>query len=233
MTITITRKQRLQTLENQICKNYEAFVATGRALKEIRDDELYRENGHDTWESYLKNRVAEEFGIESTHARRLIQAAAIRPKLPNLRPRAVDNSVQWSQRAVLEFARLAPNDESASGHPKDISSLRKQDVTRVANEAIKIAKEQNKPLNSAIVRQAVDNDLGVDRSKKARKTKSKQNNGIDLDHYIKSKIGQIEAITEHLAVVPASAWTLLDDRDPGLAKRLAEVCDELAGLLRS
>jgi hypothetical protein len=30
------RKQRLRTLENEIRKNYEAFVATGFALKESR-----------------------------------------------------------------------------------------------------------------------------------------------------------------------------------------------------
>ena len=42
--MTVSRKQRLRTLENQIRSNYEAFVATGFALKEIRDEELYKED---------------------------------------------------------------------------------------------------------------------------------------------------------------------------------------------
>ena len=231
MTLTANRKQRLRTLENQIRKNYETFVATGNALKEIRDDELYRENGYETWDAYLKQRVGEEFGIEKSHVYRLIQCSTIRTKLPDpFSP--TGEKAEWSQKAVNEFARLADVTEER-GNPRDVSSLRKQDVSRVAKEAIKIAKEQDKPVTAAIVRQAVDADLGVDRSAKAKQTKERNDNGIELDHYIKSKIGQIEAITEHLAGVPASGWKLLEERDPGLAERLAEACEELAELMRS
>ena len=55
----ITKTQRLRTLENEIRNNYETFVSTSYALKEIKDDELYREGGYDTWDAFLKQRVPE------------------------------------------------------------------------------------------------------------------------------------------------------------------------------
>jgi hypothetical protein len=78
------RKQRLRTLENQIRKDDETFVAIGFALKEIRDHELYKEDGFDTWDRYLKERVGHVFGIEETQARKLIACAQIRTKLPEV-----------------------------------------------------------------------------------------------------------------------------------------------------
>lgn len=136
----------------------EQFVETGNALKEIRDDELYRADGFDTWEQYLKQRVGEDFGIEKVQALGLIQAAIIRPKLPD--PKTIfgkvnigDTQPEWKPTVVKEFARLAPPKENAVGRPgPDVSQLRKQDVQRVAKAAVEIAKEQGKPVTAAIVR---------------------------------------------------------------------------------
>src|SRR6516164_9199212 len=52
--MTVSRKQRLRTLENEIRKGMEEFYYTGMKLKEIRDDELYKEDGFETWERYCK-----------------------------------------------------------------------------------------------------------------------------------------------------------------------------------
>lgn len=55
MTVTVSRKQRLRTLENEIRTEMEEFYHTGQKLKEIRDDELYKEDGFETWEKYCRS----------------------------------------------------------------------------------------------------------------------------------------------------------------------------------
>lgn len=231
-TTLSNRKQRLRTLENRIRKNYESFVQTGQDLKEIRDEELYREDGFETWTVYLKVRVGEAFGIEKSQADVLIRCAEIRPKLPDLPSPGAPGQDGWSQRAISEFARLAPaSDDNERRY--NYSKIDKRDAARVAKEASRLAEAEDKPLSSRHVRVAVDKELGIDRGAKSRETKNKANNGIDLANYLTSKVGQIEAITEHLSRVPGDAWTLLEESDPGLAERLAGVCDDLAALLRS
>ncbi len=232
--LSVDRKQRLRTLEKSIRGTMEAFVETGNALKEIRDDELYKEDGFGSWDAYLKERVGYDFGIERQQVLNLIAAAAIRPKLPDpkILPNAVGNSpVEWKPTIVKEFARLAVEDTTKPGSPRDLQSLRKQDVQRVAKAAVEIAKEQGKPVTANIVRQAVNAELGIKPEK--REPAPKQDYGIDLPVYLKQKIGQIEGIIELLADVPADGWKLLEKSEPRLAERLATVCDELAGLLRS
>lgn len=230
------RKQRLRTLENNIRSNYEKFVSTGNALKEIRDDRLYEADGFPTWDAYLKQRVGEDFGIEARQVYTLIQASTLRPKLPDL-PKglhrgAESEPTQWSQKAVAEFARLAPEATTERGKIRDVASLRKQDVQRVAKRAVEKAKELGKPVTAAIVREAVNEDLGI-KPKPQSKPEPKQDFGIDLPVYLKNKIGQLEGIIELLAEVPADGWKQLEKSEPQLAERLATVCDQLAALLRS
>jgi hypothetical protein len=43
------RTQRLRTLETEIRAGWQQFVAIGRGLKEIRDDQLYRVVGPAAW----------------------------------------------------------------------------------------------------------------------------------------------------------------------------------------
>ena len=130
----------------------EQFVETGNALKEIRDDELYREDGFDTWDAYLKTRVGHDFGIERSYAFNLITAATIRPKLPDpkiLSSTSVDEKPEWKPSVVKEFERLAPQDPDHAQR-RDLTALRKQDVQRVAKAAVEIAKEQGKPVTRKV-----------------------------------------------------------------------------------
>lgn len=232
------RKQRLRTLEKSIRGTVEQFVETGNALKEVRDDELYKEDGFETWEAYLKLRVGQDFGIERSTAFSLITAAAIRLKLPDFKTISKgldipeDKKTEWSPGVVKEFARLAPPKQGEVGRPSpDVSQLRKQDVQRVAKAAVEIAKERETNVTAAIVREAVNSDLGFKPEK--RKPEPRENFGIDLPVYLQQKIGQIEGMTELLATVSADSWKLLEKSDPQLAERLATVCDNLAELLRS
>jgi|LakMenEpi03Aug12_release.lakeMendotaPanAssembly.Ray.scaffolds.fasta_scaffold288600_2 hypothetical protein len=231
--LSVDRKQRLRTLEKSIRGTMEQFVDTGNALKEIRDDELYREDGFDSWDAYLKNRVGEDFCIEKQQVLNLITAATIRPKLPDpkILPNKVGESVtEWKPTVVKEFARLAPQDSTKHGSPRDLSSLRKQDVHRVAKAAVEIAKTEGKPLTASIVRRAVDAELGI---KPKTREPAQEQVGIELPVYLKQKIGQMEGIIELLVDVPADGWKQLEKSDPHLAERLATACDQLAELLRS
>src|SRR6516165_627391 len=104
--VAVSRKQRLQALEKQIRENYEAFVKTGFALMEIRDEKLHLEAGFDSWDRYLKERVGNEFGIEMRQAQKFIACAQIRPKLPDIsRSQLRENgeAVEWGIEAVYEF----------------------------------------------------------------------------------------------------------------------------------
>ena len=55
---------------------------------------------------------------------------------------------EWSQQAVREFTRSAPTTDE-SGHPRDIASLRKKEVSRVAKHAISLAKDLDKSVTAA------------------------------------------------------------------------------------
>ena len=55
-TVTVSRKQRLRTLEKEIRSGMEEFYYVGMKLKEIRDEELYKEDGFETWEKYCRER---------------------------------------------------------------------------------------------------------------------------------------------------------------------------------
>jgi hypothetical protein len=175
---TMSRKERLRTLETDIRMNYEAFVRTGFALKEIRDDELYREDGFATWEAYLKTRVGEEFGIERGQAFRLIQCAQIQTKASRTpevsRTRDTGHEPEkaaLSQRILLELGRLAPKDEKADGQPRDFSRLDRRDVQRVLKKANAHCRQAGVKLTATVVRKFVDADLGIDRAAQARETR--------------------------------------------------------------
>jgi len=233
---TATRKQRLRTLENQIRKNYEQFVHTGFALKEIRDDELYKEDGFDTWEQYLKDRVGEQFGIERTQAFQLILCAQVRPKLPAPLSAAPDNDdgkkPEWTQSVVKEFARLAPKAD-AKGAPYDIDRLKKNDVERVANKAIKHCEEKGVKLTSAVVKRFVDQDLGIPEQKaKVKAETAKKQTDPNLHVYMRDYTGSIEGMREALEAIPRGGWKWLREEHPGLIKRLVKACDSLASFLR-
>ena len=232
-TLTTNRKQRLRTLENRIRKNAESIGKTGLEigmdLIEIREEELWTDE-YESWSAYLKKMTHELVGKSFSQAATLIRAAEVCRRLPE------GCTLERTTSHMKEIARLAPDigkkNSRTGGTVKDFSRLKERDVARVEKVAIEIAGGKSPSVRD--VQKAVDNELGIDRAAKARQTKEKnENQGIELADYMRSKIGQIEAIADHLAEVPADGWTLLEDCDPGLAKRLATVCDELAELLRS
>jgi len=69
-------RRSLKSLEKVIESGVESFVATGSALKQIRDERLYRES-YKTFESYVKDK----WDFERRHAYRLIDASDIKADL--------------------------------------------------------------------------------------------------------------------------------------------------------
>lgn len=239
-TLKTNRKQRLRSLERQIRKDYEVFVTAGKALAEIRDDRLYDEAGFESWEKYLRQRVAEEFGIEKTQANKMIQAAVIRLKLPDLpnyghrgdhhsKNGSTSEARQWSQKAVNAFADLAPVNKAAHGRPRDVSKLKKQDLQRVARLAIEKAGD-DQPVTSTHVKQAIAEETGQARKPKPKTTRRPQ---IDLDAYLLNIADHVETGLKTLDGLNVDVWEQLEVSHPGLAARVADGCDALAEFLRS
>lgn len=72
MTLTASETKRLSSLEVSITRHLESFVHVGRALREIRDERLYREK-FANFEDYLHDR----WGLERQYAYRLITATKV------------------------------------------------------------------------------------------------------------------------------------------------------------
>ena len=56
MALAVSRKQRLRELEKEIRSGMEEFYYIGMNLKKFRDDELYKEDGFETWGKYCWDR---------------------------------------------------------------------------------------------------------------------------------------------------------------------------------
>jgi len=83
--------------------------------KEIRDDELYKEDGFETWERYCKER----WELSRAHVHRLITASEYRVNLPAL-PNG--NSV-WTEASVRELTRIPDKKEAAKVAKKVIERV--------------------------------------------------------------------------------------------------------------
>lgn len=225
-TVTVSRKQRLRTLEKAIRQGMEEFYYTGMKLKEIRDDELYKEDGFATWEAYCRKRW--EWGAD--YARKLIRAADYRdalPSAPKAKSKTDTNSIgQWSELSVRELTRIPNKRQAARVAQKIVKEVEKSRKQAAADPGVK-------PLNlsASTVRKFVDEDLGVDRAAKAKQTKQAEKRP-ELRDYLDRKTGTIEGVLEALQQVPKDAWLWLNEDNPQLVKRLITACNSLATFLR-
>jgi len=223
--------QRLKWLEKSLGGALQQNVRYGSELKEIRDSKLYLADGFESWDSYLKKRVWGVFGIERRQAYNLISIATIAPKLPDLvQENAQDEKLEWKPSVVKEFERLAPQDTTKHGSPRDVQAISKQDLKRVAEAAVEIAKERSKPVTASIVREAVDADLGI--NTKHPEPALKPEFGIDLHMFLYQKNEQFEAVYEMLDAVSKDGWQQLEESHPDLNSRLAKTCERIALILR-
>tara|TARA_Y100000310_G_C20615798_1_gene780540 strand:+ start:557 stop:1249 length:693 start_codon:yes stop_codon:yes gene_type:complete len=227
-----TRKQRLRTLENDIRNDVRTFeskgLAIGERLIQIREEELYLEDGWESWNQYLTQHVTELIGLSDTHAKRLIVTGEVNRKLPESSPISGLGTYH-----LEELGRLAPKmpNSGSAVNTKDYSRINKPAIARVLKRADE-ATDDDKGPTIAQIRKEVDVELGIDRTAKIKKTKAKRDQLPEFEDWLESKISLVEIWIKYLSEVPAEGWTELEISDPGLAKRFAEVCENLAQLLR-
>ena len=165
VALTVSRKQRLRELEKEIRSGMEEFYYTGMKLKEIRDDELYKEDGFETWEKYCR----EQWEWEARYVKRLITASEYREKFPS----GPTGTADWSERSVRELTRIPDKKQAARVAAKAVNAIEQSEKEAAKNPGAKPIK-----LSSSTIKRFVDEDLGV-KSKPKEKPKQ-QKNGIDL-----------------------------------------------------
>jgi hypothetical protein len=211
------RKQRLRTLENEIRSGMEEFYYTGMKLKEIRDDELYKEDGFESWEKYCRAR----WEWSRVYVHQLITASEYRQKLPTF----ATGKHEWSERSVRELTRIPEKRDAARVAAKIIKAIEQS-----AEEAEKDPGVRPIELTSATVRRFVDEDLGIKPRRSA--ARPARDNGIDLTGYIDRQTGTIEGILDALRGIQKDAWEQFSDDNPQLLKRLGTACSALVAFLR-
>jgi hypothetical protein len=100
-SLNVVERQSLESLEKVIDSGVESFLSVGSALKEIRDQKLYRER-HKTFETYVKAR----WGFDRSRAYQLIDASELKADLSTMvdkNPRA--NEVK-TERQLRELASV-------------------------------------------------------------------------------------------------------------------------------
>ena len=67
---SLSRLRRLQRIEKEIRSRMEQFHYVGREFTEIRDGELYKQAGFESWDDYCRER----WGWDRPYIERLIQS---------------------------------------------------------------------------------------------------------------------------------------------------------------
>jgi hypothetical protein len=97
------KKSSLADLEHIIESNRTQFYQTGKALRQIRDEQLYRQLLFDSFEAYVKDR----WDMARSHAYRLIEASKV---IDNLSPIG-DGILPQNESQARALARLKPADQ--------------------------------------------------------------------------------------------------------------------------
>jgi len=123
---------RLLHLETLIETERRCFYKIGKALKEVRDDRLYRQLLFDSFESYLKQR----WDMSRSHAYRLIDAARV---IDNLSP--IGDVLPENEAQLRPLMHLTPFDQCkiwrdflATGAELKAINIRRFVLTYVSHE---------------------------------------------------------------------------------------------------
>jgi hypothetical protein len=128
--LSMTELQSFQSLEKVILRGVESFLATGSALKEIRDRKLFRED-FQTFEAYVKDR----WGFRKSRAYQLIDAADIKADLSTM----VDKNPKLSEINTERQLR-------------ELASVPADSLEKVLGKAAEIAGDE--PMTSKIIKEA-------------------------------------------------------------------------------
>jgi hypothetical protein len=197
-------RQLIAEIRDDLRQGVEKFYRVGVKLKRIQDHELWKELGY----KFFKELLKEELDMSEVHAYRLISAAELRPKLPDLPNGLVDGRNEWSERAVRELLRL--------------ETVR--DQQRVAGKIrTYLVHNSKEKLTAKLVKKFVDEDMGPKPKKKLRPPKQGEGN---LHIYLEQYARDIEAWQQRLQDVPQGGWDLL-------CEDLPQPIDDLIATLKS
>jgi hypothetical protein len=217
--VATIRRTRLKTLEAEIEQGMEKFYYVGMKLKQIKDEELYKDDGFKTFAEYVRKR----WEWSRQHCDRLIQSAKIRGAIPSA-PIGANKTdgyyPQWSEASVRELGRIKNQDGEVDA----------KEAAKVAHKVIAhLGKNAEEKLTARVVRRFVDEDLGVKRGKKAP---AEPPLSRDLHELLRDYAASLEGMRENLEPIPLDSWRHMRAKHPIPAERLAEECERLAALLR-
>jgi hypothetical protein len=136
----------LKENEAIVRKGFNGLMECGQALREIRDNEQYRESGHESWEDYLadrwkiKARQAERY-IDAAVVTKNIEAAVVKSgkKLPAPKRESVARAVK---KATKNPEKQAEVWEEAT---KETDEPTARDVEKAAEKVLKPPPKEPKP----------------------------------------------------------------------------------------
>lgn len=213
-------KSEIELLE-ATADGYEAFHRMGVVLMRIEHDREYEDAGYADFTTYMNDR--QPCGMKQAHASRLMQAARIRPLLPDVSkfPGGI-----WSEKAVRPLAKNKYKD--AHGN---VIVYSKQDIRRLGREIKKRVKAGEK-LTANLVKSVVDEDLGLIRQKEERKW-AEVAGAPTPAQVLWEHAGEIRTLFNSLVEWTDENWMDAERESPGVCEAFAAELDRLASLLRS
>jgi len=128
--LSVVERRSLESLEKVIESGVESFLATGSALKEIRDQRLYRE-GFKTFEAYVKAR----WSFDRSRAYQLIDASDLKADLSTI----VDKNPK-------------ADEVKTEGQLRELASVPTESLAEVIAKAAEIAGDA--PLTAKVLKEA-------------------------------------------------------------------------------
>jgi hypothetical protein len=120
----INPNERLAVLEATIERGLQTFIEVGKALLEIRDDRLYRQQGFTTFEAYCQER----WNWSHRHANRQIEAARVVQNLGPIGPKP-KNEAQ-----ARELARLPVEQQREVAASIDFTTATAADIRAAVDD---------------------------------------------------------------------------------------------------
>ena len=206
----ISREAEARALTEEIRadlhQSYESFYHVGMKLRKVEWDQL----GYKSFREYLR----EEFDITEGYAARLVDAAKLRPKLPDLDNCQADQKPVWSESKVRPLLTL---------HTP-------QDQVRVARKVAQhVEKHPDVKFTAKVVKTFVDEE----KTPKPPKEKPVKEGESNVHRILMRWTYQMEEWHGLLIKdIPTEGWILLREEQPEVVKRFIAACDSLANLAK-
>jgi hypothetical protein len=240
----LSRLERLRTLETEIRAGLEEFFRAGLKLKEIRDDELYKDDGFDTWETYAKER----WGWSRDYTYKLIRASEYRAVLPDVDKKSTDGRQGWTESSVRPLTRLEDLQDAAKVAKKVLKAIDESE-----KQAAKDPEVEPLKLTAATVTKFVNEELGIKPGEAGRQAKAEykrwwEQGGREESERLKAEaerlaeqlryekehplldthcfelVRKFEEETKRFEEIPGDVWNEWEQANRFLTDRLKAVC---------